>query len=235
MEKKVGDITKEGTQADIEAHLKAILAQLEHVTAEIRRSRQKNDYTLILHNTTAMAALQVSRLSRWLNEQHDMIAWVARNLLELNLLLRYALASEDNLKRLMADYIVDTMQIDKGFMGLNNDPAHQEPYQQRIKYHQDYAVQNGLALEKMAVKPSDIAKGIGMKAEYDAFFKINSKYVHPTSWRLIGSPTATATLDVKNVFLAQAQLYALDILNRVSTSIGIPQPVSWRVVVLPDP
>lgn len=231
---KVGEITREGTPDEIKAHLEAIHEQMKQVGAAIRTTG-KNDYTLVLHNTTAMAAKQVYRLSTWLNAEHDMIAWAARNLLELDLLLRYALSSDENLKRLLADFFLDAIEINKGFMGLGENHPQNALYQQAIEAHYQEAARGGLTLEKTPVRTHELAKLFDLEAEYRAFHKVNSKYVHPTSWRLIGPTEMTNTIDIKNVFLAQAQLYALHILSVVCERTEVPQTVPWQVIVLPDP
>jgi hypothetical protein len=90
----------------------------------------------------------------------------------------------------------------------------------RIKELNNTTVKYDRTLHKH--KPTAIlAKETGMEEEYRAFFKLYSKYVHPSAWVIHGSTERVHRFEIKQTFLVQAQRYAGSIAKIVSDETGI--------------
>ena len=67
---------------------------------------------------------------------------------------------------------------------------------------------------------SQLAKVVELDSEHKSFYKLYSKFVHPSSV-LVNKPE-NIKLDIfMNVLLINAQLYAADTYRRVADSVGI--------------
>ncbi len=72
---------------------------------------------------------------------------------------------------------------------------------------------------------SALAKAVGLESEYKAFFKLYSKYVHPSSWLVNRDPYWVQAWQWRTIFTVSAQLYAADTIERIKTAIGARDPV----------
>lgn len=61
-----------------------------------------------------------------------------------------------------------------------------------------------------------LAKKTGNKEEYDAFFRLYSKYVHPSSWLINAQVNDSDNPVLRNVFLLQSQFYTTYLLKVAS-------------------
>ncbi|MGH7492959.1 MAG: DUF5677 domain-containing protein [bacterium] len=68
---------------------------------------------------------------------------------------------------------------------------------------------------------SELAKKVDMEKEYKAFFKLYSKYVHPSSWIIIGAEEEINGSMYRDTFLLQLQVYASMILQKVTEETGV--------------
>lgn len=70
-----------------------------------------------------------------------------------------------------------------------------------------------------ATRTASQAEAVGEKAEYEAFFKLYSKYVHPSSFLLNGNPKSVHSPVFFNILVIQAQRYAADSYERLKHSL----------------
>ncbi len=61
----------------------------------------------------------------------------------------------------------------------------------------------------------DLANKVGLIKEYEAFFKLYSKFIHPTSFLINSNPDTIHSLQFKNIFLMQFQDYLFDLETRL--------------------
>src|SRR5262249_45276000 len=154
---------------------------------------------------SAAAADQLRRLGTGIMDV-EVAAWAARNLFELDLLVRWVLKSDRNLEVWQTQLATDEMTIIEGVLGLS---VGTNPHAVQVLESRMGQIRSLLAKHNVAeAKPKDIrslAEQVGCGREYAAFFKLYSKYVHPSSWLLNASP------DQRNgwvdAFLIQGQLY----------------------------
>lgn len=221
MTKRLKDIVKTGTLTDVEIKLASLENSLNTLGSRIRTNLKRNELNLVLHNLVVRSAFEVARLKKWIQESIELPAWCARNLFELNLILRFVLQSEENLKNWMGQLATDEIQILEGILELaeeKNDPR------VKILNERITEIRRLGSKHKIELKPpipiSGLASKVGMQSEYRAFFKLYSKYVHPSSWIVNGPKERIDSLEYWNTFVIQAQIYATDTYERVSEKAG---------------
>lgn len=227
---KLGDIVRFGSNAEVLQNLRSIHQLLSDAALDIQ-IRDKDDYLrFALNGLIHYASIQVLRFIDFYEKEIESQAWAARNLFEIYLLCVYIIQDESRARQFVSQKAVDELQINEGFMSLcrnSNDPSlpHVRERNERIKR----------ALEKhsmdVSLRPWSVkflAEKTENQVEYEAFFKLYSKYVHPSAWVILGDPTETDTPTLNNVFLVQAQFYAEMILK-------IAQDVAGHATTQEDP
>jgi hypothetical protein len=190
---------------------------LEEITAKVPRSERN----LAIFNIARAAGVQVERLHLLLDQGADLLALCARNLFELDLVLRFVLVSDQNLR----SWLGQLPQDEHEFLEALIDAAPSETestaeLRRRITQVERMTARHGLRLEGH-LSVSKLARITGLEAEYKAMFKLLSKHVHPSSYLVNGDSHAIHSWYSINIFLTFAQLYAADIEQRVRAETGL--------------
>jgi hypothetical protein len=74
---------------------------------------------------------------------------------------------------------------------------------------------------------ADLARETGETEDYDAFYKLYSKLVHPSSWS-VNSPSAVATPMYRQTLVVNAQAYSWRILSAIEDAFDIPVGKSYE-------
>jgi hypothetical protein len=155
-------------------------------------------------NCCGFLKLQVERLlGQYRAAPMDILAANCRNVFELLLVVKYFGTTEDDAHTFLLQAEVDRILIHEGILewsrAVNPDG---------IK-HMDYfktSKQKGLKPPKYPTV-SAMAEKVGMKTEYDGFYKFYSKYIHPSSW-LINKPAAELERDgYREILVMQTVTY----------------------------
>lgn len=217
---RMKDVTKTGSWADLRVALDGFCDRYDQMLELIRSSRGRTDRHLVLFNLCARNHQELDRLRRSLDEPSEVLAWVARNLFELNLIIRFILISNENLQRWMGEMAGDEKDILQGVLGLSDGSSKslEAPLQDRIAAIDGLLKRHGLQAYK-PLNTRQLAESVNLVSEYLAFFKLYSKYVHPSSWLLNAAPSRRE--EWKGVFAMQAQLYAGDSFVRLQEALGL--------------
>ncbi len=116
------------------------------------------------------------------------IAWAARNLIEVQILIRFVCQSERNLERFNNDLFTNGASTIQAQLKLLNDfakkipnPTRARPEQYRqLDDMQQARVEVGLATEGPLMART-LAGKVGLEKQYPAFSSITSTLIHPTS------------------------------------------------------
>ncbi|WP_432735220.1 DUF5677 domain-containing protein [Ralstonia solanacearum] len=157
----------------------------------------------------------------------SVLALCARSLYENNLHIRYVLMGEDKLVLWLSEAITDNIQVLEGMLalGTEGDARKQRVIllgeierlsQMRSKYQ--------LPEVKRPSGPVDVAKVVGQEDEHQAFFKLYSKLVHPSSY-LVNRPSDAGSYEQRLILQIQAQLYGWDAFERACDSLAIPADI----------
>ncbi len=157
---------------------------------------------------------QLERLRLHIDDEADIIAWISRTLMELLFMLRYAYSGRDHYDELISEQLKDLRDIEN-IIYPEGEPPEDAP--DEVKgFHLDMGrlwegVRSyGVEREDLdRIKPAlQFARGAEMEEDYRNWWKIHSKYVHPTSYLLFGKQSFVYAEDTRLCFLLLAQYYA---------------------------
>lgn len=212
---RFGDKVQFGDLEQLKANLNQIVDQLSEASSTINIS-DGNDYlNFAIKTLISYSAKQVDQLSKNIDAPIDLLAWKARNLFECYLLCKYITIDNSKAKELVKQKAVDELQIYEGLLELHHsgvDPSVKKPIEDRMSHIRS-------TLKKYKLKESQhwtvgfLATKVNERNDYQAFFKLYSKYVHPSSWLIMGDESEYDTPTFSNVFILKAQNYASCILK----------------------
>jgi hypothetical protein len=192
----------------VETHLAQLESSLGAMPAILKDSIPRSDVGLCVESLARRMTREAARLRRSLADATDVLAWCARNQFELHLTLRYVLHSRENLAKWIAQRVTDEASMIEGILGIvESDKEH---YAHGLRERLRAITQRGSELGLKPTKPIHVdtmASVIGLRADYDAFYKTYSKYVHPSSWVINASADEVERWDIRNLFLILAQHY----------------------------
>lgn len=150
----------------------------------------------------------------------EVLALSARNVFELWLRLQYIAASEVNCQSWRDEALTDQLQVFDAILTLPGTDAVRPAILGEIERVKQHGANCGLTEGQELLSTSRLAKATGNKAEYEAFYKLYSKIVHPSSWS-VNWPNAVSS-DMYGFTLAvNVQKYAAGILQIVEDEFGV--------------
>ena len=135
----------------------------------------------------------------------DLIGYSTRCLFEANLLFRYYAEHEqiEMCDLIQCEMEADDLDILTGVIEFLGKPT--ERTQQLFSEHSNRKANKG----KKTPRISDLAKNTGQDKEYKAFYKLYSKYAHPSAILLMGNYHNVRTEMVREFFMDRAVEYSL--------------------------
>jgi hypothetical protein len=148
-------------------------------------------------------------------------ALAARNTFELYIRLKHILLSDENSQAWREEAVTDQLQIYYGI--LKQDPPEPQKgiFQAELERVKRHAAERGLRDTTKLLRIRDLARETHLEGEYDAFYKVYSKFVHPSSF-LINWPVAASTPMYRYAFVVNVQTYGHLILEELRQSHGLP-------------
>jgi hypothetical protein len=168
----------------------------------------------LLDTAPSFIRKQIERLELHLGDDVDIIAWIARNLMELFFTLRYMYSSQERYDEVIGEQLKDLKEIED-LLFPGGSPEQDAPGGVKAFHSDMQKLWEGI--EKYGVKRDDLrrpntvkhyAEGAKLMHEYILFWRIHSKYVHPTSYLLFGRKNVVCGDDPRRFFLSTAQYYA---------------------------
>ncbi len=205
--KTVRDLLQHGTDADVVKNF-AKCSTLLRRQADALPIAPVNDYIgLSAQRILRYVATEAEEAPSALRGDIKLFAWRTRNILESFFLLRHCMASSQNAEQFCAQRISDERTILEGFLSLTNESTTDTtPVRDRI-------AKANVVLKKFGFTKASpwridaLADAVGMKDDYVAFYKLYSKYVHPSSWIIVADRDEFDNPQYWEVFLVNAQLY----------------------------
>lgn len=192
---------------DLRKELSLIQAELDKEIAKIYRNKEIGFQVVALRGLCNYTVVLFERLIANQNAPIEFIAILARNLFECYLLISYIIEEPSSAKEFIGQKAYDELAINEGFLALKT-PASEgsiKIVQERMDYIQ-------ALMESAELAPSKhwtvgyLAQKTNNKIEYDAFFKLFSKYVHPSSWLVNGRDDEYDNPVFRNIFFSQGQI-----------------------------
>lgn len=215
---KFGDKKIYGSTADVNANLRKIILVLNEDVSKLLL-QQEEDYQLFaLRALTSYTGKVFDRLISHQDFPIEYNAISARNLFECYLLIAYIISNPSKAKEFLSQKAYDELQINEGFLSIttaNTSEITINSIQDRMEYIKELMKKNKLTPSK-SWTVSDLAQQTNNETEYKAFFKLYSKYVHPSSWIVNSRDHEYDNPVFKNIFILQGQHYASCITKLVS-------------------
>ena len=215
---KLGDKKIYGSMTDVNAKLHEVVLRLNGKVYNLNE-KEGLDFVLIsMRNLTNYTSILFDRLISYQQSPIEFCAISARNLFECYLLIAFILSDPSKAKEFIGQKASDELEICEGFLSITK-PGTQEA---AIK-----SIHDRMSLVKKLMRQheipigkhwnvSSLAKQTDNKVEYEAFFKLYSKYIHPSSWMVNSLSHEYDNPVFRNIFLLQGQHYASCTLKLVS-------------------
>jgi hypothetical protein len=198
-----------GSTDDVNSNLRRIISLLNEEVSKLLH-KQGNDYLLFaLRALTSYTGVLFDRLISHQDFPIEYNAISARNLFECYLLIAYIIKDPSKAKEFLSQKAYDELGINEGFLSLKTAKTSEtsiKQIQDRMDYIQELMKSHGLTPSKNWTV-SHLADQTNNKLEYKAFFKLYSKYVHPSSWIVNSHNNEYDNPVFKNIFLLQGQHY----------------------------
>ena len=148
------------------------------------------------------------------NRERDvsLLAWRARNLVELFVWSRYFALSQENARRLYEDAGRDTHEIYRAFEKWGQTRAQSADWLEPITSGKQDLSQRAAAegietLERAYKRVTEAANDCGMKDHYTLIYKLLSKFSHPTAMQILGASNDAEHALQRDCFFSQGCLY----------------------------
>ena len=157
---------------------------------------------------------QINMLLKHLGDDADIIAWISRGLMELFFTLRYMRTSSKRYEEVIKEQLKDLKEIED-VIYPNGSPSADDP-EEMTRFYADMT-RLWKAMQQYGVERDDLrrpnqvkqyAEGANLLDDYNLYWRIHSKYVHPTSYLLFGKKSLVFGNDARLFFWVMAQYYA---------------------------
>lgn len=208
-------------------HLKSLSAKCRKLAKQIDRSTERSEKSVTMINFINATADFLDMGAAGMSGHISILALGVRNMFELNIRLRHVLRSEDQLKRWHGEAIIDKIGFLEGFLKLQTVTENNDAKQVlNSEIARLLALQSKYQLPSKGSPPAkNLATGVGLLDEYDTFFKMFSKLVHPTSFLINDTKTAD-TNEIRSILTLQLQLYAGDTFHRIWEELGFAEAIT---------
>jgi hypothetical protein len=207
-----------GSLGEINTNLRRIILALNEDVSKLLL-KQGEDYLLFaLRALTSYTGELFDRLISHQDFPIEYNAISARNLFECFLLIAYIINEPTKAKEFLSQKAYDELEINEGFLSLrtaNTSETNIKLIRDRMDYIKELMKKHELTPSKNW-NVSFLAEQTNNKLEYKAFFKLYSKYVHPSSWIVNNRDNEYNNPVFRNIFLLQGQLYANRIIKLIS-------------------
>jgi hypothetical protein len=145
-------------------------------------------------------------------ENASLLAWRARNLLELSVWSKYFVTSRENARRLYEDAGRDIMDLVSAFEKWGRATAQSADWFGPLASGKQDLSQRAMAdgieiLEGSYKRITDAAKDCGMSEHFAVSFKMLSKFAHPTAMQMLGAPDVGRHTLQRDCFFSQGCLF----------------------------
>lgn len=180
-------------------------------------NNSENDYRRFVDSNILQRAIKELQRIGKNTLDNEAVAHASRNMFELNIIYRHTRMSDENLKDWLGNKFQDEIEILEGILKLSENPGsdHELILQERIRHIRATAQKHQIKLSRQLTTKTIAAK-VGLIDEYDGFFKLYSKFVHPTSWLINSKNDKVSSFEYKTILLVQFQTYLFDLEGRLS-------------------
>ena len=217
MDTKIKDIVVQVPPERVSEHLETASNALRALARDIGARATRSNASLAYTNLVSRTATDLARLSGFYPSCIEGVAWCARNIFEINLVVRHISHKNENMNRWLGQLAGDEKQIIQGFLTLSeaSELPEKKLLQDRLGTIDAITARHNIqASGPFNIK--SIANQEQLGDEYVGLYKLFSKYVHPSSWLVNSSADAVQSKEYMNIFIIYSQLHAGDSASRIS-------------------
>lgn len=215
---KFGDKKIYGSTDGVDVNLHKIISAINDEVSKLVL-KQEMDYPLFsLRAIANYTGVLFDRLISHQNFPIEYIAISARNLFECYLLTAYIISDSSKGEEFISQKAYEELEINEGFLSItttNTSETIIKSIRDRMEYIKEIMKRHELTPSKNW-NVNYLAKQTNNELEYKAFFKLYSKYVHPSSWIMNSHKHEYDNPVFKNIFILQGQHYASCIVKLIS-------------------
>lgn len=211
----IGDMVVIGSVTDLKQHLSELSASALLLSKEISDTVVRSNESVVYCNFMKRTAQELMQLREFVPGGIAGVAWVSRNLFEIDLLIAHLVRSEDNLGRWLGQLALDEKQVIEGMLALCSSTTLSEAttLEQRLRTIDKLALKHEVQLSSH-FNMKDLSRKANVEREYEAIYKLASKFVHPSSWSINAMHASAYTGDYERILLTYAQIFAESGLSR---------------------
>ena len=202
---------------DLNKELNLIIAELNQEASKLLINKETDYRVVALSGLSNYTRILFERLITNQDAPIEHMALAARNLFECYLLVAYVIDNPSRAKEFISQKAFDELEINEGFLSLTTTTTSQTSIRM-IQDRMDYIKK---LMKSAELTPSrhwtvgQLALKTNNKIEYDAFFKLYSKYVHPSSWLVNSHDYEYDNPVFKNIFFSQGQIFTTRIVKLI--------------------
>jgi Family of unknown function (DUF5677) len=146
------------------------------------------------------------------NEDPALLAWRARNLLELSVWSIYCAKTRDNARRVYKDAGRDVNDIYDAFIKWGETTAQTADWldplatAKQALYERAQRLDGIESLEGSYKQVREAAKECGIEEHFSLSYKMLSKFAHPTAMRILASPDEARDVQQRDIFFSNGCL-----------------------------
>jgi len=215
---KFGDKVIYGSTDNVNTNLRGVISVLNEEVSKLLHKQGKDYLLFALRALSNYTGVLFARLISHQDFPIEYNAISARNLFECYLLIAYIIKDPSKAEAFLSQKAYEELEINEGFISLktaNTSETSIKLIQDRMDYIRELMKNHGLTPSK-SWTVSHLAEQTNNKLEYKAFFKLYSKYVHPSSWMVNSLKNEYDNPVFKNIFILQGQHYASCITKLIS-------------------
>ncbi len=158
---------------------------------------------------------EYQHLKLGLKHSTAMVAWACRNLLDLHIYTRYALASEGNARRLIAERLSDGVEIFDAFQTwlARNDAALVPPSIGEAVRTMTQQRSDSEFAEAPPLKLKRVAADVGLADEYANMTRLSTKLAHPSAFSVAASGEDPDIASLRPILFRAGAGHGLEILR----------------------
>lgn len=192
---------------DVKLHIDGIADELDAVLATIQATRERDNQSLALFNLGRRALYEVRRVATHLEDDITELAWSVRNLHEIDLILQRIADDPDAMLEWTAQMVTDEEEIAKGFLALGEILPEEQKALLRQRVQAVTQAAANLKLEhKRPWSMARLAMATGRADEYAVFYRLFSKFVHPSSWLVNANRDRIESYGYRNLLVGLTQV-----------------------------
>lgn len=207
---------KLNNQKKIEDMLKESHSDLSFIAASMINSAPLSDKIFI--NMHLFKALN-SEILMWLNniDNGSILTLASRNIFELYLILLEVNKNEYSMKRFFAQLGSDRDELNSAFMNKCESVGYELSNNDKQVVQEDLDKSPFENIETHSFRIHHLAKTHRYQKDYDFFYKLSSKLIHPSAYRVFGVDDFSTQYEVVSMvgyhFICKATDFAVDFYN----------------------